>query len=126
MRGTVEEIYDKLLAVKSVINMRRNEGWRFFQDDEDWDYQPIYDERLCPICESFGGRMSGPQIPTEFSHWRREHPLWALEKNEVYPNTHESYPSFDLQGQCRCTLHWSDYMYVLTNRLWMEMEEATI
>lgn len=110
---------------KNVTQQRKLEGWRLFQYDEDWQYIPIYDERLCPICESFGGGINGAQIPVEFSQWKREHPLQPLMKNEVYPNTHASFPTFGLRGTCRCILQWDDYMYVLLNRLFNEIEMRT-
>ena len=123
--GTPNEILVKLESAKEVATRRNEEGWVLFQDDEDWEYIPIYDENLCYICESFGGQMNGTQIPVNFD-WKREHPLQLLLKNEVYPNTHESHPDFGLKGVCRCVLQWDDYMYVLTNRLFREMEDATL
>ena len=122
--GTPTEILEKLESAKIITERRKTEGWRLFQEDEDWEYIPIYDERLCPICESFGGRMNGAQIPVEFNLWKREHPRQPLEKNEVYPNTHESFPTFGLRGVCRCLLQWVDYLFVLTRRLFNEIELA--
>lgn len=122
--GTPQEVLTKLEAVRDICNKRNDEGWKLFQRDEEWEYIPIYDERLCSICASFAGRWVGERIPVEFNQWRRYHPLRTLLKNEVYPNTHELY-NF-LHGICRCVLRWADYFYILTERLWREFEEVAM
>jgi len=120
--GTPQEILSKLEAAKEVTQRRKTDGWRLFQSDEEWEYIPVWDNRLCPVCESFSGRWVGAQIPVEFSHYKR----W--EKNHVKPGTHIDYPHLkpanapDAYGGCRCNLFWPDYLFILSNRLFSELE----
>ena len=122
--GTPGEVVKKLVAAKAVTTYRKQAGWTLFNADEEWDYIPIHDERLCPVCASFEGRWNGLALPIEFMDWRRPlHPYQILANNEVYPNVHTTYPY--LRGNCRCVLEWVDYLYTLTNRLMDELEVNT-
>jgi len=123
--GTPQEILTQLEAVKVVADMRNEDGWRLFQSDEEWNYETEKDERVCPVCLSFAGQWVGDQIPVEFNQWKRHHPLRYLEKNEVYPNTHEGSGYDFLWGLRRCVLEWIDYFFTLTRRLWREFEAVT-
>ena len=122
--GSLDEVQSKLLAAKTVTSYRKEVGWTLFQIDEDWEYEPIFDDRLCPVCADFAGQWLGVQIPIKFPDLKRsEHPIFMLMNNEVYPNVHTTYPF--LKGDCRCILHWNDYLYILMSRLMNEIEEVT-
>lgn len=120
--GTAQEVLAKLQAVKEITRNRNEEGFRIYQPDEDWTYIPIYDERLCPVCEGFGGRWNGAQVGVEFTDIENIHPFRSLMINERYPNTHTTYPW--LKGDCRCLLQLNDYMFIFHNRLVNEMLAA--
>jgi len=123
--GTPQEILTGLEAIKTVTSQRKNEGWELFQSDEEWRYEAQQDERTCDICASFVGRWIGLQVPVEFSDYK----TWG--KAHVKPGVHITYPFLkwstapDSYGGCRCNLYWDDYLYVLTERLWREMEDTT-
>lgn len=112
------------MEAKKVTSMRKEEGWMLYQPDENWTYIPVYDERLCPICESFGGLWNGSSIPARLPDTNNEHPLERLDNNERYPNTHTTFPH--LKGQCRCLLHFDDYLRTLAERLMAEIEVMTL
>jgi len=123
--GTLDELLWKFEAVKIVTDARKTLGWRYFQDDEEWRYETQGDERVCNICRGYAGGWIGSQVPVEFQDYR----VW--EKAHVKPGTHLNFPHLrwanapDAYGGCRCNLYWYDYLFVLTNRLFMEMEEVT-
>ena len=120
--GDIHSILIALEGASEQVKMRKARGWQMFQHDEAWRYIPINDERLCWICEGFAGDWRGNEIRTEFEHRRMTHPLYPLDKNEAYPNTHESYKQ--LRGECRCRLVWQDYMFTLLMRLDGEMRDS--
>lgn len=115
----------KLEAAKAVTSRRKDEGWELFQSDEDWEYETRSDGRTCKTCLSFAGRTSGIQIPVLFGHYK----TWG--KAHVKPGTHADYPRLkwaddpDAYFGCRCNLYWYDYMFVLANRLFQEIEDVT-
>lgn len=123
--GTPQEVLIKLKAAYEVASRRNEGGWPLFQDDEEWNYVPVFDERTCDICASFAGRWTGLQIPIEFPDYK----TWG--KAHVKPAVHITYPFLgkstapDAYGGCRCNLYWDDYLYVLTERLWREMEDTS-
>ena len=121
LRGTPREILVQLIEAKKVTTMRKDEGWFLYQPDENWTYTPFaWDERLCPVCESFAGPWNGTQIPAQLPDTNSEHPLQRLANNERYPNTHVTFPY--LKGQCRCLLHFDNYLRTLAERLMSEIE----
>lgn len=120
--GTPQELLMKLEAIKAVADRRRDEGWKLFQFDEFWSYETRMDIRVCPICRGFEGIFPGEEIPTEFP----DHKVWGTA--HVKPGVHITYPHLkwsddaDSYGGCRCNIFWPDYLSVLTERLWSEME----
>lgn len=121
--GTPAEILTRLESLKRVTQRRKEEGFRIYQEDEDWTYTPIYDERLCPVCESFGGEWNGVQVGIEFKDIKSVHPFRQLANDERYPNVHVTYPW--LRGDCRCVLRLNDYLFTFNLRLLNEMEAVT-
>jgi len=123
--GSLEELLSKLERIKVVTEGRKDVGWEYFQDDEDWRYEPQSDERVCNICLGYAGRFVGSQIPSEFTDFR----IWG--KVHVKPGTHLYFPHLqpakapDAYGGCRCNLRWYDYLFVLRERLFDEMESVT-
>lgn len=123
--GTPQEILSRLEAVNEVANRRKNDGWPLFQQDEEWTYETQEDSRVCDVCLGFAGRFFGVDILSLFGAYK----TWG--KAHVKPGTHITYPRTwstapDAYGGCRCNLYWHDYFYVLTERLWREMEMAAI
>jgi len=111
--------------IKVVTEGRKDVGWEYFQDDENWRYEIQNDSRTCNICRGYAGGWIGSQIPVEFTDYR----IWG--KAHVKPGTHLYFPHLrwanapDAYGGCRCNLYWYDYLFVLTNRLFEEMESVT-
>ena len=122
IRGKPQQILQDLLVMNIIASTRSNEGWELFQVDEEWEYIPVWDIDLCPVCESYAGPWTGDQVPIEFHQWKRQHPLRTLMKNEVYPNTHESVGASFLYGTCRCVLEWADFFFTCLMRLHNELE----
>lgn len=120
--GDIHSILIGLEGASKQVKIRKARGWQMFQSDEEWRYIPINDKRLCYKCEDFAGDWRGNEIRSEFENRRMTHPLYPLDKNEAYPNTHESYKQ--LRGICRCRLVWQDYMFTLLMRLDGEMRDA--
>jgi len=119
IKGTLEEINEKLFAMSQIVQQRKVGGWQLFQSDESWDYTTQPDEKVCPVCQSLKGQFNGTEVPVKFQLWERE------DQNVVYPNTHESLPEAAyVRGRCRCSLAWNDYLFVLLNRLFEEMSEV--
>lgn len=120
--GTLEEIRSRLMAMYAITQYRKYSGWPLFQTDEVWDYESQNDARVCPVCLSFVGGYMGHQIPIMFPHYK----TW--DKAHVKPGTHIDYPELkpavapDAHGGCRCNLWWPDYLFVLTSRLFAELE----
>ena len=119
--GTLEEVGPRLMAMHAVIQYHKMAGWNLFQSDENWDYATRKDNLVCPICQGLEGEYNGTDIPIDFGAWQRQG------QNIVYPNTHESVKGIVsyLRGDCRCSLTWDDYLFVLCERLFEEMEEKS-
>jgi len=122
IKGTIDELLWKLEAMKVVTNIRKALGWRYFQDDEEWRYVTQNDEHVCNICQGYSGGWIGNQLLVEFPSLK----VWG--KAHIKPGTHINFPYLkwanapDAYGGCRCNLRWYDYLFVLTNRLFIEME----
>jgi len=120
--GTLDEVLKSMENIKAVTKNRKASGWPLFQADEEWTYEVQHDERVCFICLGYAGRMVGSQIPIEFPDYK----VW--EEAHVKPGTHIYFPFLawsnapDAYGGCRCNLYWPDYLFVLVNRLFDEME----
>ena len=104
----------------AVTQYRKTAGWKLFQQDEDYNFSTAGDNLVCPVCQGLVGTFNGVDVPIYFSAWRRRG------QNVVYPNTHESLKGEVpyLHGDCRCSLTWFDYLPVLAERLFTEMEVA--
>lgn len=120
--GDIRSILLALEGASEQVKMRKVRGWEMFQSDEEWRYEPRNDWKTCYICRDMPKNWRGNEIRTEFEHRKMTHPLYPLEKNEAYPNTHESYKW--LKGICRCRLIWLDYMFTLLMRLDGEMRDT--
>ena len=107
-----------------VTSERNGAGWDLWQPDEEWQYIPIFDERVCPICEGFEGVWNGTQIPFNLPDTDNNHPFQDLANNERYPNVHDTY--LELKGKCRCVIRFNDYLRTLADRLMAEIEVLTV
>ena len=118
--GSLETIRQKVSSMYAVTQYHKVEGWKLFQSDEDWIYEGRHDEKECPVCWKQEGNVNGVNIPTIFSAWGREG------QNIVHPHTHDSSlkDADKMRGDCRCSLTWFDYLPVLAERLFSEMEVA--
>jgi len=122
--GNAQELVKQLLDTKDIVRRRKEGGWRIYEPDEEWVYIVVNDEHLCPVCASFGGKWDGSEIPVSFPDVKNTHPIRDMEVNERYPDVHTTFPY--LRGQCRCLLHFVDYLYTLLERLMIEIEEGMI
>ena len=122
--GPLESVKQQLRRLSSLVKFRKENGWAAFLDDEVWEYFTEQDERVCPICEGFGGQFefTGSDIPILFPDQTSASAADTMHRHRA-PNVHEAtnlYP--DLRGVCRCNMFWRDGFMTLVNRLAMEME----
>lgn len=126
--GTLMGLRDKILRIRNQITRRNIEGWVLFQQDEEWNYETKRDGRECPVCSGFEGfPITGDNIPTRFPVW-----VWRDEQNRViHPRTHEQ-PNFPtdiflrdggVDYGCGCSIMWSNYPSILTERLTNELQQ---
>lgn len=126
--GSLDEVYAKLLAAKTVTSYRKESGWLLFQSDETWNYQAEHDDKTCPWCLSlesyFSNGLNGIAMPLMLPTWKRSHPTKFLLNNEIYPDSHELDYVY-ARGLCRCVATFLDYLPVLASRLMVEIGDMT-
>ena len=109
VRGTVQEVEAKLIALSAVIKHRKMVGWPLFQSDEEWTYITRGDARVCNICWEIEskGRIVGSEIPSRFPFYE------VISYGEVHPHTH---------ADCRCRMIWEHPAETLERRLHLEKQ----
>lgn len=129
VKGTLQEILDKMYRIQGIIISRKMAGWTPFQDDEHWEYHGQTDDRLCPVCENFHDHMDfdGDEMQSNFPdlvQWNG--PGYML----VRPRVHVTYPDLvwskspDAEGGCRCRVLWIDAEDTLADRMAQEFREV--
>lgn len=118
--GALSEILGKMEKIDVVVKNRKMNGWALFQDDEEWIYETQQDEKVCPVCETYGYNRDyrGSEVPLEFPEKS------IVEPTLVEPNVHDMLEFQYLSGKCRCYIWWKDHMFTLTERLGEEMLEV--
>ena len=124
LSGTFIEIKENLLKISSVVKFRKYGGWAAHQEDEDWIYHAIFDQRICLVCEGYGGisNFIGLDFQINWPDNRVIEPGDTL-KRQRWAETHITNP--ELRGQCRCVLVWQHPVQTLRDRLQREMEDAS-
>lgn len=109
--GSLQEIRQKLEAMKATIQNRVSTGYRPLMHDEDWILVDARDEKVCKEeCMPVRGKV-----------YRGDGVL------DAFPNAaFESATSIraNIHGGCRCTLEWVNASEVVTERLRQELEEV--
>lgn len=115
IKGSFAELFRDLNNINELIKWRKRVGFKLFEPDEVWDYIPIHDSRLCPVCKDFGTRTyRGDEIPTLFPYG------YMVGFAFFYPNVHDI-PKFDwLQGRCRCRMRLRNVAETMERRLHRE------
>lgn len=114
VKGTLDEIREKLLTITAVIAYRKAFGWPLFQNDEEWQYDSEKDDRVCYLCREFEAAriFRGGQIPILFPDY--EVVEWYL----IRPRVHITHP--EMKGECRCILTLSYPLEMIEQRLHSE------
>lgn len=111
--GTLQEIEDKLLRIKAVIDSRKTTGWPLFQAGERWLYVTSPElGRVCPVCQSHSGEvLDGESVRVAFPYAE------MIEKYVASPRTHMPDLSKFFDEPCHCKLILQNPAEVMEMRL---------
>ena len=106
--GTPEEIKQKLLRVKDVLNTIEQTGFERFQHDEEWKYHTVeYDE--CPKCMPHNGaEFRGDDLQYKFPNVQPVATTVSRINNETVHHKSIS---------CRCVGTWENFNECIINRI---------
>ena len=129
--GSLDDIQLKLVWIHQAVLHRKTGGWPLFQADEDWIYESVGDDRVCPICRSF--EEQSPWQGNEIPHFFPKYVIVSGRSGGAYippviiePNVHEMPEYAHLLGSCRCKLRLLYPLETLEARLHMEKLEALV
>jgi hypothetical protein len=113
--GSLQEIRQKLEAMKATIQNRVVTGWRPLLSDENWLYVTAQDDRVCAsICLPLDSQVFNcEELPSKFPN------AVFVDATTIKMNTHRPRDEW-----CRCYSFWNDAAEVVTERLRSELEEA--
>ena len=106
--GTLDEVQEKLLRVKAVLEDIAQNGFKRFQGDEEWVYHTVeYDE--CPKCMPHNSAsFRGDDLQYKFPNVQPIGTTVARINNETVHHKAES---------CRCVGTWENFSECIVDRV---------